>query len=87
MLQMNVNLLDELESLAHNLGAQTIYFPYIQQRNDDILGINNREKYQYSINWIFNKSSKYKNRMIRFAKTYSTVCNSFPRSLTITAGG
>jgi len=83
----NVDYLDNFEKFAHLLKIRTIYFPYIQQRINDDLCIADKVKYQNSINWMVNKSNKYKDKIIRFMNHHMTVCNAFPRSLTITTNG
>jgi len=83
----NVDYLDDFEQLSKSLGIKTIYFPYIQQKADDHFCIRDKGKYQDSIRWMFNKSDKYRIKVIEFIKRHKTICNAFPKSLTVTSKG
>ncbi len=87
LMSCNAGQLSDIEHFVKNLGAKTIYFPYIRQEENDSLSIGSNDKFQESINWAFNKSAKYKNKLLKRLSRRPKACSAFVSIINIKSDG
>lgn len=87
LMACNVEDIRETDAFSRSLGAGSIYFPYIQQKENDDLAIKDLKKFQEATSWIFNKSPKYKRMLIENLCSRGKACLAFVNSLTIRSDG
>lgn len=87
MMACNVGELREIELFSGGLGAKSIYYPYIQQQEEDGLAVKSQDAFQGSINWIYKKSEEYKDRILKMLDYRCKACFAFVSSISIRANG
>jgi len=87
LMSYNIGHLKQIEYFVKSLGAKTKYFPYIKQKEDDSLCIENKEKFQQAIQWIFNKSEKFKRKLLKIFLKRRKSCLAFVNVINIKSDG
>lgn len=83
----NVDHLDKIEMFARKLKAGILYFPYIDQSENDNLRINDNGKFQSAIEWAIEKSYRHKKVLKNCLRRGSKICLAFTDSITIQSDG
>ncbi len=87
LLSCNAGHLDKIEHFVKGLGAKTMYFPYIKQCPQDNLCVADKKEFQEALTWVFNKSGKYKNKLLSILNKRPKACSAFVSTINIKSDG
>lgn len=87
LLPHNAGNLEGIEEFVKGLGAKTMYFPYIKQCPQDSLCLAPKEEFQERLSWVFNKSPKYKNKLLSILNKRPKACSAFVSTINIKSDG
>jgi len=87
MMSCNAGHLDKIEHFVKGLGAKTVYLPYIKQCPQDGLCITSKKEFQGTLSWMFNKSEKYKNKVLSVLNKRPKACSAFVSMISIKSDG
>jgi len=87
MMSCNAGHLDKIEHFVKGLGAKTVYLPYIKQCPQDGLCITDKKEFQEALSWMFNKSGKYKNKLLSVLNRRPKTCSAFVSMVSIKSDG
>ncbi len=86
LMAVNVNHLKQIDDFARGLKAKTMFFPYIKQGSNN-LQPEDKRLFQNSINWAYNQSKGYKNKLLDVLCKRSKVCSAFISTINIKSDG
>jgi len=87
LMSCNADHLRQIEYFVKRLGAKTMYFPYIKQKENDNLCIESKDRFQQSIQWLFNKSKKHKRELLEILLKRGKSCLAFANVINIKSDG
>jgi len=86
LMSVNVNHLKQIDDFARGLKAKTMFFPYIKQGSCD-LQPEDRKSFQYAIDWAYNTSKAYKNKLLDVLSKRPKACSAFISTINIKSDG
>ncbi len=87
LMAANSGHLDKIEGFVKSLGAKSMYFPYIRQQEIDDIKIGGRRDFQAALNWAFNKSPRYRDKLSSILQRRPKACSAFVSTININSDG